>query len=420
MPTISSLSTIAHTSLGVNDYLLVANGVAATNRKLLATDLFPTLNTLGTTSESLFVSITNRTTLNFKGIKSLSNLITIATASNNITVDFSPSLLDLSLCDNTTSNFLSSVDLTTDVTGTLPVANGGTGGTSFTANSLLLGNGTSALASLGAATNGQLVIGRTGLSPILATLTAGTNITITNGSGTISIAASLSTLTAALNAASYNIYGFGWLSGDGNAEGIAIDSSGRVFIGSTTPTAFYDQDLNIKNGISLKGDSTQYIKMTSVATASDFYITGGTSTSSGSNGGDLFLLAGDGGAAADGGNVFIRGGLPGSGTPGLVFINSLMVAEGSIQKSVGINRGSSAPTDATLAVEQDNVSGNKPVLLLEQLDTNESFVAFVGTSGAASANSISSSTGTTGTKVGAIRVKINGTDRWIRLYDTAE
>jgi hypothetical protein len=420
MPTISSLSTIAHTSLGVNDYLLVANGVAATNRKLLATDLFPTLNTLGTTSESLFVSITNRTTLNFKGIKSLSNLITIATASNNITVDFSPSLLDLSLCDNTTSNFLSSVDLTTDVTGTLPVANGGTGGTSFTANSLLLGNGTSALASLGAATNGQLVIGRTGLSPVLATLTAGTNITITNGSGTISIAASLSTLTAALNAASYNIYGFGWLSGDGNAEGIAIDSSGRVFIGSTTPTAFYDQDLNIKNGISLKGDSTQYIKMTSVATASDFYITGGTSTSSGSNGGDLFLLAGDGGAAADGGNVFIRGGLPGSGTPGLVFINSLMVAEGSIQKSVGINRGSSAPTDATLAVEQDNVSGNKPVLLLEQLDTNESFVAFVGTSGAASANSISSSTGTTGTKIGAIRVKINGTDRWIRLYDTAE
>jgi hypothetical protein len=420
MPTISSLSTIAHTSLGVNDYLLVANGVAATNRKLLATDLFPTLNTLGTTSESLFVSITNRTTLNFKGIKSLSNLITIATASNNITVDFNPSLLDLSLCDNTTSNFLSSVDLTTDVTGTLPVANGGTGGTSFTANSLLLGNGSSALASLGAATNGQLVIGRTGLSPVLATLTAGTNITITNGSGTISIAASLSTLTAALNAASYNIYGFGWLSGDGNAEGIAIDSSGRVFIGSTTPSAFFDQDLNIKNGISLKGDSAQFIKMTSVATASDLVVAGGTSTSSGSNGGDLYLLAGDGGAAADGGNVFIRGGLPGSGTPGLVFVNSMMIVEGSTNKSVGINRGSSASTDATLAVEQDDVSGNKPVLLLEQVDTNESFVAFVGTSGAASANSISSSTGTTGTKVGAIRVKINGTDRWIRLYDTAE
>jgi hypothetical protein len=420
MPTISSLSTIAHTSLGVNDYLLVANGVAATNRKLLATDLFPTLNTLGTTSESLFVSITNKTTLNFKGIKSLSNLITIATASNNITVNFSPNLLDLSLCDNTTSNFLSSVNLTTNVTGTLPVANGGTGGTSFTANSLLLGNGSSALASLGAATNGQLVIGRTGLSPVLATLTAGTNITITNGSGTISIAASLSTLTAALNAASYNIYGFGWLSGDGNSEGIAIDSSGRVFIGSTTPSAFFDQDLNIKNGISLKGDSAQFIKMTSVATASDLVVAGGTSTSSGSNGGDLYLLAGDGGAAADGGNVFIRGGLPGSGTPGLVFVNSMMIVEGSTNKSVGINRGSSASTDATLAVEQDNVSGNKPVLLLEQVDTNESFVAFVGTSGAASANSISSSTGSTSSKVGAIRVKINGTDRWIRLYDTAE
>jgi hypothetical protein len=420
MPTISSLTTVAHTSLGVNDYLLVANGVAATNRKLLATDLFPTLNTLGTTSESFFVSITNKTTLNFKGIKSLSNLITIATASNNITLTFNANLLDLSLCDNTTSGFLSSVSLTTDVTGTLPVGNGGTGATTLTANSLILGNGTSALASLGAATNGQLVIGRTGLSPVLATLTAGTNVTITNGSGTISIAATLSTLTAALNAATYNIHSFSWLSGDGNNEGIAIDSSGRVFMGSTTPTAFYDQDLNVQNGISLRGSVTQNIKLTSVGTAADFYITGGTSTSSGSNGGDLYLTAGDGGSAADGGNVFIRGGSPGSGVPGLVIVNSMMVVDSTTYKSVGINRALTASTDATLAVEQDDASANKPVVLLEQADTNESFIAFVGTSGAASANSISSSTGTTSSKIGAIRVKINGTDRWLRLYDTAE
>jgi hypothetical protein len=36
------------------------------------------------------------------------------------------------------------VDLTSDVTGTLPVANGGTGATTLTANNVLLGNGTSA------------------------------------------------------------------------------------------------------------------------------------------------------------------------------------------------------------------------------------------------------------------------------------
>jgi len=43
------------------------------------------------------------------------------------------------------SNTITNVSLTTGVTGTLPVANGGTGTTSLTANNVLLGNGTSAV-----------------------------------------------------------------------------------------------------------------------------------------------------------------------------------------------------------------------------------------------------------------------------------
>jgi fibronectin-binding autotransporter adhesin len=63
---------------------------------------------------------------------------------------------------------LSGVDLTSQVTGTLPVANGGTGQTSYT--------------------NGQLLIGNTtGNTLTKATLTAGTNISITNGAGSITI-----------------------------------------------------------------------------------------------------------------------------------------------------------------------------------------------------------------------------------------
>jgi hypothetical protein len=63
---------------------------------------------------------------------------------------------------------LTGVDLTTAVTGTLPVANGGTGQTTFT--------------------NGQLLIGNTtGNTLTKATLTAGTNISITNGAGAITI-----------------------------------------------------------------------------------------------------------------------------------------------------------------------------------------------------------------------------------------
>jgi hypothetical protein len=61
--------------------------------------------------------------------------------------------------------------LSTGVTGTLPVANGGTGQTSYTDGQLLIGN-------------------TTGNTLAKATLTAGTGVTITNGNGSITIAAS--------------------------------------------------------------------------------------------------------------------------------------------------------------------------------------------------------------------------------------
>jgi hypothetical protein len=61
--------------------------------------------------------------------------------------------------------------LSTGVTGTLPVVNGGTGQTSYTDGQLLIGN-------------------TTGNTLTKATLTAGTNVTITNSAGGITIAAS--------------------------------------------------------------------------------------------------------------------------------------------------------------------------------------------------------------------------------------
>ncbi len=60
-------------------------------------------------------------------------------------------------------------------------------------NSLLVGNSTGSISNLGLATNGQIPIGSTGAAPVLATITAGSNITVTNGAGTITIAASNST-----------------------------------------------------------------------------------------------------------------------------------------------------------------------------------------------------------------------------------
>jgi hypothetical protein len=78
--------------------------------------------------------------------------------------------------------------LSTGVTGTLPVANGGTGQTTYTDGQLLIGNST-------------------GNTLTKATLTAGTNVTITNAAGAITIAASGGGASAATPTALGTVYG---------------------------------------------------------------------------------------------------------------------------------------------------------------------------------------------------------------------
>lgn len=75
-----------------------------------------------------------------------------------------------------------------NVTGTLGVANGGTGATTLTDGGILLGSGTGAISALGAAANGEIPIGDGTTDPVLATLTATANETeITNGAGSITV-----------------------------------------------------------------------------------------------------------------------------------------------------------------------------------------------------------------------------------------
>jgi hypothetical protein len=75
------------------------------------------------------------------------------------------------------------VSLTTDVTGTLPVGNGGTGATTLTANNVLLGNGTSAIQAVAPGTTGNLLTsngttwvatGPSFTAPVLGTPASGT------------------------------------------------------------------------------------------------------------------------------------------------------------------------------------------------------------------------------------------------------
>lgn len=156
------------------------------------------------------------------------------------------------------------IDLTSEVSGTLPVANGGTGASTLTTNNVILGNGTSAVQFVAPGTNGNVLTsngttwvssaatggvttfsaGTTGFTPSSATggavtlagtlgvanggtgltatptngqldigngtgftrttLTAGTGITVTNGSGSITIAATTQTSIGLVRAIAIN------------------------------------------------------------------------------------------------------------------------------------------------------------------------------------------------------------------------
>lgn len=123
----------------------------------------------------------------------------------------------------------------------LPVPSGGTGATTFTTHSLLLGQGTSAVTALGAATNGQLPIGSAGVNPVLATLTPGTGIAITNGAGSITIAS-----TGA---------GFAWSDTSG---AFAATAENGYFI-TATATGTLPASPNEGDTISFIVDTTQFL-----------------------------------------------------------------------------------------------------------------------------------------------------------------
>jgi|LakMenEpi03Aug12_release.lakeMendotaPanAssembly.Ray.scaffolds.fasta_scaffold22621_6 hypothetical protein len=199
---------------------------------------------------------------------------------------------------------LSGVDLTSQITGTLPVANGGTGQTSYT--------------------NGQLLIGNsTGNTLTKATLTAGSGISITNGSGAITIAATGGTGTVTS------------VSGTGTVNGLTltgtVTSSGNLTLGGTL-------------SVNLASDVTGTLPVAN----------GGTGLTSGTSGGVLaFTAAGTiASSTALAANALVVGGgagaAPSSITTGTGVVTALGVNTGSAGAFV-VNGGAlGTPSSGTL------------------------------------------------------------------------
>ena len=350
MAKLIDLTELSKTSVASTDYLLVTNNSSRSSKRLSVETLFPSFVTAGSGSESLFASITNKNQLNLKGIKSGdTGLLTVTTTSNNIVLTALEAGIDLSLCNNTTSGFTNGVDFTGTVTGANSVVNGGTGLSTIAKGALLYANATDTIAATTAmSTNGQLLIGNaTNGYPSVATLTAGTNMTITNGAGTITLAANLSTLAANLVASTYNINldystGQSWVSGDGTNEGIAVDASGKVFMGQSTPTAFYQDSLNIIGGIRFANTSAPTLKPNDSGdgvVGANVTVQGGTSTNS--QAGHLYLNAGLGGSGTAG-SVVVTAGKSASGTDGDIQLKTYT--------------GGSAVAGLTVAAEGQNVT----------------------------------------------------------------
>lgn len=211
----SASNTLSKLTIGTSGQVLTISGGVPTWSTPASTGL-----TVGTTSVT---SGTNGYIL-YNNAGTLGNLAT--TGSGSVVLATSPTLVTpalgtpssgtLTSCTGyTTANLSGSISLTTQVSGTLPIANGGTNLTTYTTGDILYASATNVLSKLAVGTNGQVLtlasgipswaaasggvttisFGSTGLTPSTATSGAvsvagtlavangGTGVTTSTGSG---------------------------------------------------------------------------------------------------------------------------------------------------------------------------------------------------------------------------------------------
>lgn len=185
--TIDDLLLTATSAVTAAHYVAIDNGTTTT--KLSALDLtiqsiVPAVAGAELVKSYALGVLTQRALIGGTGITATQNAnditLTVVPGDIDITQLANITNFDLSLANNATSQFLTGpIDLTTGVTGILPVPNGGTGLGTLPDNSVLIGNGTSAIQSILMTTPNSVVVG-TATGPEAYTVVGGTNVDIVN------------------------------------------------------------------------------------------------------------------------------------------------------------------------------------------------------------------------------------------------
>lgn len=225
---------------------------------------------------------------------------------------------------------------------TLAVASGGTGATSMTDKAVVItqDSGTDTLSSVAMDANGELLIGGTS-GPAVATLTAGTGVTITNADGSITIAASdvgdITGVTAGTG-----------LTGGGTSGTVTLNVADlAVAQGGTGATSFADKAVIITQ------DSGTDTLAAAAMDANGELLIGGTSgpavgtLTAGSN---ITITNADGGItiAAAGGDV--------TASSTTTFTNKTIDADGTGNSISNIDIGNM--TSAVVVTESDGIASN--------------------------------------------------------------
>jgi hypothetical protein len=327
MAEIKDLKTLVKSTVSNGHVLLVTDIYTNTPTKFPVNALLPTISSIGA-GQTLMAGtpLTNNTQFNFKSLASIHSGITVTTVSDVLSIDLVEENIDLALCDNTTSLFLTAVDLAAGGSTIVPVVNGGTGLDTLAKGAMLYANEVDSIAALSVPVNGQVLIGNTTTDvPEWSTLTAGTNIEITESAGAITIASSITTQLSILDMSNFNIdLGTGYISSDGTtSQGIRVTGA-HTYLGDVG--AYHDSDtLNIGGGgIRFSNNSTVNIKPnanTGTTAGSSVRVQAGDSVDG--NAANLELRAGSATGTGSGGSVIITGGRStGGSVDGDVSINT--------------------------------------------------------------------------------------------------